>query len=182
MTKFVMYKNFWWEYDETSHLDYARLYDHCGICAFGVDARNLKMCEAQDFENLDWNNTPVLNNTSVCGWLDRNGKFYGCDFTEHVMQAEYVHHSSILMLESLGWIHISYLSKFNQKPYAFYGADYKNGVIPTDSQMKYLSNHLEVDSSMVLEAYENGNRQKARIYEQNLLKKSNEFAKEDMVK
>ena len=99
-----------------------------------------------------------MNNKYKTGWLDRKGIFYGCEYYCHDDQAEFVHHSSRRKLEKQGWIHISMNLSEKQLQASFYG-DYKNGVMPTDAQMMYLCKHKDIESSFVMFAYENGNRE-----------------------
>ena len=168
MSKFVKYKNYWWEYDETSDEDYARLFNHYGGLVFGVDIRQLKRQEAEDFKSLDWTGTNVLDNTSRYGWLDRDGKFYGCSYADHNNQARLVHHMNRRDLEKLGWIHISQdlVNDPTGKPQAhFYG----EGVLPTDEQLLYLSKRNDVDCSNVLEAFEKHNEIKDEYDEFNVM-------------
>ena len=178
MAKFVIYKQYWWELDETSDLDYALLFNHYGGCVSGVDVRNLPTAEAEDFRSLDWSGTPVLDNTSKFGWLDRNGVFYGCSFTDHNNQARLVHHANRRDLEKSGWVHSSKdaVNDPTGKLKAHFYGDYKNGIMPTDAQMMYLIKRNDVDFSIVYNAYENGNLEKARIYEENL---QNQAKKDD---
>ena len=176
MKTFVRYKNFWWEYRHDSPLDSARLFNMYGdfvddgyFCQ--ADIRDAEMVDADGYQDLDWEGTQVLSRNSRFGWVDRNGVFYGCDWRSHELQAYLIHKCDKRELEQKGWIHISAPSKRDSYVInaLFYG-DYKNGVMPTDKQMEYLCSRNDVQFSQVLEAYENGNRAKARIYEANLLK------------
>ena len=109
---FVKYKNFWWEYEGDSPIDNARLYNVYGGYACNVDIRDRETVQANNFKELDWSGTDVLNKNSKYGWVDRNGVFYGCDYTCHELQAYLVHNSSKEELERAGWIHISSPSKY----------------------------------------------------------------------
>lgn len=171
MKIFVKYQNFWWEYREDSPKDNARLYNVFGGFACNVDIRERETVIADGFQGLDWSGTDVLNKNSRYGWLDRQGVFYGCSYASHELQAFLVHNSSQSELERLGWIHISAPSKNDAYVInAEFWGDYKNGVMPTDAQLQYLMTRNDVQFSKVMEAYECGNREKARIYEQNLKK------------
>ena len=175
MAKFVRYKHYWWKYNEKTNPEYATLTNWRGEIAKGVNINYLYCTEAQDFNFLDWRGTPVLDYTSRYGWLDRNGKFYGCVYTEHAAQAILVHHSTRRELEELGWIHISKSSYYDNsgKLVAQFCGDYENGVMPTDEQMIYLLKRNDVDNTSALYAYENGNEAKAKVYEEKL-KNNNE--------
>lgn len=165
--KFVKYNNFWWEYDDRTPKNKAKIINLVGGYNTGNDISNCEIVEAESFEDLDWNGTDILNDKYTTGWLDRHGKFYGCEYHSHSLQAELVHHSSRRELEKKGWIHIGQ-DMFYGKQLAQYFGDYENGVIPTDAQMLYLARHKNIDAGYVLYAYDNGNREKARIYEQKL--------------
>ena len=164
---FVKYNNFWWRYDESTPKNKAKLINLVGGYNTGNDITNCKIVEAKSFGDLDWFGTSVYDDKYPYGWLDRNGNFYGCDYREHSLQAELVHHSSRIQLEKLGWIHIGKLEGYD-KYLAQYFGDYQNGVLPTDAQLIFLAHHKSIDAGYVLLAYENGNREKARIYEEDL--------------
>ena len=172
--KFVKFKNSWWQYDERTPFDSATIYDVLtSVVAVHIDIRDREIEETDSAWKLDWNGTSILDKNSRFGWVDRNGKFYGCDYASHDLQAQIVHKSSRSELEKAGWIHISSPTKcgFYEINAEFWG-DYKNGVMPTDTQMEYLFSRKDVQFSNVMKAYEEGNREKARIYEANLLKKA----------
>ena len=169
--KFVKYDNYWWEYDDKTPLEYATVYNMYGGKMTECDLTKCEIVEAKDFEYLDWTNTDLLNNQSKFGWVDRNGKFYGCNFEHHGLQAKLVHRSSRRELEKLGWIIIgkNFFEETDKLIATFWGK-YKEGIMPTDAQMLYLSTRPDVESYNVMKAYMDGNREKARIYEQNLKK------------
>lgn len=174
MKMFVKYQNFWWEYREDSSMDNARLYNIYGGYFCNADIRAREIVYADSFQELDWSGTDVLNKNSRYGWVDRRGNFYGCSYESHELQAFLVHQSDKNELEKLGWIHISAPSKKDAYVInAQFWGDYKNGVMPTDAQMQYLLTRNDVQFSQVMEAYECGNREKARIYENNLNKSKN---------
>lgn len=166
MRKFVLYNNIWWEY-KGDPLNNARLYHIFGGESQPKDISDLNIVEAQDFYHLDWEGTDVLNKNSRFGWLDREGNFYGCEFEFHELQAVFLHHKNSRELEKLGWIHISAENQYSQ-PIAEFWGDYENGVMPTYEQLEYLSKKEYIDKSQILNAMENGNMEKARIYEHNL--------------
>ena len=97
--KYVKYKNFWWEYDESTPKNKAKLINLVGGYNTGNDITNCEIVEAKSFEDLNWYGTTIYDDKYPYGWLDRNGKFYGCDFKEHSLQAELVHHSDRRKLE-----------------------------------------------------------------------------------
>ena len=175
MAIFVKLDKDWWKGDENMQKNDCTICNIKGIKKEHIDLSNIKTVFANSFCDLDWNNTSILNNTSIFGWLDRKGNFYGCGFAEHELQARLIHKTEMKELEKLGWIHIS---KFYRDIMAFYSADYKNGIVPTFEQLKYLAEHKYVVSDYVMEAYNEGNHAKAKLYEQKLKEKeSKEFTK-----
>lgn len=170
MRKFVKFDNIWWEYKDDP-LNNARLYHILGSESQPKDISNLKIVEAEDFYHLEWEGTDLLNKESKFGWLDREGNFYGCLFEYHELQAIFLHHKKSSELEKLGWIHISAENKYSNPVAEFWG-DYENGVMPTVKQLEYLYNRKDVDNRQVVNAMENGNLEKARIYEHNLIIKN----------
>lgn len=164
--KFVKFDNIWWIYDETTPPNNATVSNLIGGRFTNKDISNLQIVEALDYSHLNWLNTIVLDNSKKYGWLDRNGIFYGCDYVLHDIQAHFIHKSTRETLEQLGWVHIS--KNLGGETIARYCADYKNGIMPTDAQMLYLLTRKDVNILPVYNAYVNGNRIKARIYEQNL--------------
>ena len=173
MNSYVKFNDFWWEYNTSTSKNSATLYNFVGGKSSGNDITNCEIVEAENLEALDWNGTIVLDSKYRYGWVDRKGIFYGCDYYCHDMQAQLVHHSTRWQLEKLGWIHISKDRLSHQLKAQFFG-DYKNGIMPTDAQMMYLCRHRDIESDYVMFAYENGNRVKARIYEQSLANEDND--------
>ena len=163
MAKFIKLQHNWWQYDETSDLSAATLINIKKEALYNFNLSDKNIIEANSFEELDWNDTEILSNGSKLGWLDRQGNFYGCEFSNHALQAKLIHNSSRQELEQKGWIHI-FQDGFRIK--AGYWANYNEGIVPTLEQLKYLNNHDYIDSKSVLNAYMNGNHTKARIYEQ----------------
>ena len=174
---FVKYNNFWWEYDGKTPKNDATLNS---IISFGIsshcDITNCKIDnKTKNYLDLDWKNTSIWNDNSRYGFVDRNGVFYGCDFRHHELQAKIVHKSSRKELEKLGWIVIvenSWQEKSTGKLMALYytGNDY---ILPTTAQLEYLTTRNDLELDWIEHAIEHGNVEKARIYEQNLLKEKN---------
>ena len=165
--KFVKYDNFWWRYVEKTPINNAKIINLVGGNNTGVDLTDCEIAEADSFEDLNWKGTDIYNDKYKSGWLDRKGNFYGCEYHSHNLQAQLVHHSSRRELEKKGWVHIGQ-DMFYGKIVAQYFGDFENGVMPTDAQMMYLAKHSNIEASWVLRAYESGNREKARIYEQKI--------------
>ncbi len=165
--KFVKIENFWWQWDDATPQESACLYNAFGGKMSNCDIRNCKVADAEDFNKLDWTGTSILNNSRY-GWLDRDGKFYGCDYRHHELQAKFVHNSSRAELERRGWVIIV------KMPYQETGkllALYHTGndaIIPTGAQLEYLSRRNDVDCSLVIRVFDYGNKEKSRLYEQSL--------------
>ncbi len=164
---FVKFNCMWWQYDETTPKDDATLFGINGT-SINKDITNCEIVEAKSFQDLNWKNTKVWDDKYSYGWLDRKGVFYGCDYEYHEKQAYLVHKTDSNQLEKLGWIHISKISKNDTYYFASFHGDYKEGVLPTEQQMEYLIKHNLLTSS-IRKAYENGNREKARKYEEDFI-------------
>jgi hypothetical protein len=89
---------------------------------------------ASDMRELDWKKTSLYKPNSDSGWLDRNGKFTGCDSRMHDLIADLILNQSVAELENQGWVRI-------------YGKD--SWVLPSGrlnirlspAQRNYLSSH-----------------------------------------
>ena len=165
--KFIKYKKAWWRVKENSKIDNADIECYDYVCKHHMDLREFEIVEANDFNELDWSNTELLNPNSKFGWLDRDGNFYACDFACHEFQAMYIHKSDSVKLEDMGWIHISARAPdMLGTLFAHFYGDYKNGVIPTDAQLAYIVKRPDIKNiDSVKEAVEKGNYAKAKIYE-----------------
>lgn len=115
MPKFVKYDNFWYEYDGSTPLDHATLYNIVVGKLTNEDIRGYNIIELKSNADLDWKGTSIYNDKYMCGWLSPSGKFYGCDYTEHNLQALIVHRVREWELEQKGFIKISYEDKTLQR-------------------------------------------------------------------
>ena len=70
------------------------------------DDEILETVEAEDFESLDWSKTTLLIPDSDAGWLDRNGKFYGCRSEDHDVLAYFYLKKDVSELEKEGWVRV----------------------------------------------------------------------------
>lgn len=107
--KFYKIDNFWWE------LEGNKLYNIVGGHQL-TEWYNIKdedIVEVDDWEYLDWIGTDIHNDNLKTGWIDRDGKFYGCDYNWHSQQAKFIHHKSQRELELLGWIKVYKSSMFS---------------------------------------------------------------------
>lgn len=66
----------------------------------------LEECEANNFDELDWSGTYLTKPNDNAGWLDREGRWYGCDSREHDVYARFVLHKTIEQLEREGWCRV----------------------------------------------------------------------------
>lgn len=62
-----------------------------------------EIVESDSFENLDWKKV-LLNPDSPYGFIDPDGKFYGCDYSNHEDLARFVLKQS--SPEEFGWVKI----------------------------------------------------------------------------
>lgn len=60
--------------------------------------------EADDWKDLDW--SCLIKPDSIYGWIDVKGNFYGCDYMEHSLLAEYYFKSNERALEDIGFVKI----------------------------------------------------------------------------
>lgn len=67
--------------------------------------------QAERFSDLDWSETALVQPDSDAGWLDRDGRFYGCHDTQHDMCARYVLKKRVGDLEATGWVRVYGLNK-----------------------------------------------------------------------
>ena len=73
----------------------------------------LETREVEDIHELDWMKTSLIDNRETGGWLDRSGKFYGCNSQSHDLVADLVFNKSVKELEDEGWVRI-----YNSEEYA----------------------------------------------------------------
>lgn len=109
MKTFVLYDNFWWEWDENTDKKCATLINAFGGRNAFIDITNCKTAKAEEFEDLNWNGTDVLNEKFETGWLAPNGDFFGCNYRYHDDQAIYVHKKTESELEQAGWVKLTYM-------------------------------------------------------------------------
>jgi hypothetical protein len=61
---------------------------------------------AKCFEDLDWSRTTLVDPKSDVGWLDRDGRFYGCERENHDLMARLLFKSEEHDLEERGWVRV----------------------------------------------------------------------------
>ena len=139
--KFVKYDNYWYEYDESTPINDARIWNMYGGCSSSNDLTNCEMVEAEDFNFLDWSKTSLLSDEFVTGWLDKKGVFYGCSPKHHKEQAKLVHNSSEENLEKDFFIKIAYIDRLQKELVAMVShCDGKKNPVSKD-QLDFLKKH-----------------------------------------
>lgn len=69
------------------------------------------------FQELDWSGTYLVDSDSDAGWLDREGRFYGCPREGHDDYAYYIFEKSVRELEETGWVRIYHAELYvHEKP------------------------------------------------------------------
>ena len=137
--KFIKYDNFWWEWnDKESTLDYAEI-SRPDCSPYFINATLLELTEVKGWNDLNWYGMKLYDDKYDTGWLDRNGKFYGCDFECHEDQAQFVHNATEEELEEKGFIKITRDLVLNRLMAYFSGDSYDEKMQPTKAQIKYLS-------------------------------------------
>lgn len=92
-------------YEATSDRMFA--FDLCGKQISCGEEPIESFVEAIDFSQLDWTDTDVLSNDFKTGWIDRDGRFYGCSRRLHYCQAIYIHHCDDEELIDKGWVRVT---------------------------------------------------------------------------
>lgn len=98
MKKYVKFDDFWWELED------GLIYNRVG----GHTAYDPEVCgpivEVESFEDLDW--SCLLKPDSKLGWVSPDGRFYGCEYTDHADVADLYFKKSERELEDEGWVKI----------------------------------------------------------------------------
>lgn len=148
--RYVLIDNYWWVLDTNTPADKATVYNGLGGKMTDTDIRNLKTATAEYWEFLDWKGTSIYNNDYPTGWLSPKGEFFGCEYTQHLQQARYVHNKTENDMEKEGWIKITYPSNKKYLQAIFMGNIMKN-VMPTLAQIDWLRLNSTCDYEEVLE-------------------------------
>ena len=122
--------NGWWKISS----DGKRLINRHGGGHDYIPSDNDIICEVDHWEDLDY--SYLLKPDSPYGWIDREGKWYGCRYMQHDDVAELVLHTSSRELEENGWIKIFRTWNCQRDAYI----DYQNGIRGrvTEQQLKTL--------------------------------------------
>lgn len=109
--KFVKINNFWWEIEDD------KLYNMVGghQLADWYKIEDEDVVEVNDWKDLDWIGTEIYDDTLKTGWINRDGKFFGCGSQWHSRQSEFIHNKTERELELLGWIKVYRSNVFESK-------------------------------------------------------------------
>ena len=66
----------------------------------------LETALASDVHELDWRKTDLVSDKHTSGWLDREGRFTGCESTSHDLVADLVFGKSVDEMETSGMVRI----------------------------------------------------------------------------
>lgn len=90
--------NGWWQ------IEGDKLVNRVGGYHDYTPAEDDVISEVDSFDDLDY--SYMLDVDSPYGWIDLDGTWYGCAYSEHSEVAKRVLHSNDLQLESEGWIKV----------------------------------------------------------------------------
>jgi len=83
-----------------------------GWCDKSPTDKILETQDAEDIHDLDWTKTNLVDKNSKSGWLDREGKFTGCQSRNHDIVADLVFNKTVTELEKAGWVRIYYIDEW----------------------------------------------------------------------
>ena len=92
--------NGWWRISDCG----TKLYNRRGGYHSYTPSKDDIICEADSWDDLDY--SFLVKNDSLYGWIDRNGRYYGCEYEDHDDVAELVLHKTSRQLEEEGWIKV----------------------------------------------------------------------------
>lgn len=74
----------------------------------GKKKEALEECWAENYEDLDHTKTDLLvpEDKADAGWIDRDGKFYGCDSQHHDSVIRLIIKKEVGEVEELGWVRV----------------------------------------------------------------------------
>ncbi len=70
------------------------------------DFEKFEIYEAESFKDFTWTDA-YLQKTLDCGWIDREGHFWGCKYMNHDQLVEHVLKKTTEEVERLGWIKVN---------------------------------------------------------------------------
>ncbi|MCK9574933.1 MAG: hypothetical protein WC942_10295 [Clostridia bacterium] len=134
--KFIKIENQWKKYNGTVNkkITVTNVFGKEEI----LNTKPLKFVKVNDWSNLDWTDTILFSNKYKSGLLAPNGKFYGCAYFCHDIQALMVHKKDITELEKEGWCRLTYLVNREDLQVEFCFRKSKN--LPTIQQIDYIKN------------------------------------------
>jgi len=80
-----------------------------GIWCPKTNKDEIKLCAEIDIEEtflLDWSNTWLHRPDSNAGWLNRDGRFFGCPWHYHDHLAKFVLGYEVPEVEDAGWVRV----------------------------------------------------------------------------
>lgn len=102
--------NGFWEVDEDDLIgaesgDVVRLYNQFGGYHYHILTNEDSFISVPSWGDLPWKDILIKPN-ALLGWISPSGEFFGCDYHDHEIVAEYVLNSSERELEKQGWVKI----------------------------------------------------------------------------
>lgn len=97
----------------------------------------LKTAEAESWFDLDWFETYLIEDRRDCGWLSREGYWYGCQELLMTAVAHRVFGKSCDDLLDSGWVQVRESRVIKRKPLTYYQKWYcKNYNIVVDNEVE----------------------------------------------
>lgn len=125
--------NGWWEISE----DGTRLINIYGGWHNYTPREDDIVVEADSWYDLDWSH--LLKPDSPYGWIDRDGKWYGCGYQNHSAVAEFVLGKTERDLEESGWVKL--YRRYNGETDWYMESDQGIRNRITQAQIKTLKEH-----------------------------------------
>lgn len=136
---FLLYKDesypngFWWEVNAESKEDIAkgrtvRLENRCGGGFDYICEGDEEVAEADDWDSLDWKRVLLIPDSKY-GYIDPDGRWYGCNFHDHFDLCRYVLNED--SPEEYGWVKV-FRGSYTDPDY------YSRRKFLTDAQIKTL--------------------------------------------
>ena len=131
MSSFVKVNGIWREFNPET----GEVVGESGV----FDFDGCEIAEAESIHNLDWSDSLLLCKNLRTGWLNPEGKFFGCEPWCHRLQAEIIHGKSERELEEDGWIRITYnIFPNGEKKLTAGFASTDETIYPSSAQLSYL--------------------------------------------
>jgi len=112
LVRTVLPPSVWWYRKE--HLDGVEVLRHPPMALSTMGGWHVRKPEdevldtvvAEQFVQLDWSRTTLIDRTSPIGWLSWDGSFYGCASEQHDFMARMMIHIEPDLLEGAGWVRV----------------------------------------------------------------------------